>query len=110
MLLQDFVRVFADALVAADAKEPVQGKYAPGIGPHTETRTIDLTLAEVVSEGGWRPSVQREVSYPNSHELCDVVVPGEWAMEFKLMRMLRNNGGVEPTMVPTSSRHTTAVP
>jgi hypothetical protein len=99
VLLQDFVRVFADALWSADARSPVQGKYAPGVGPHTESRTIDLALAQVPPDAGWASSVRREVPYPNSSELCDVVMPGEWAMEFKLMRMLRNNGGVEPTMV-----------
>jgi hypothetical protein len=30
--------------------------------------------------------------YPNSRRQCDLVIPGEWAVEFKLLRPFGDNG------------------
>lgn len=88
---------------AADAKCPQAAnartgeKYKPGIGPHTESRTIDLVLAEMVDSGpaAYR-DLEREVPYPTSpRSKCDVRVRlGQdlWVMEVKMLRMMGDNG------------------
>src|SRR5207244_8156242 len=89
MELADFVRDFATALKAVDARRPVftsrGGRvYQPGIGPHSEDRAVDLILEEMknVSPHGYGRLACR-VPYATSRPTCDVVLPGEWMVEVK---------------------------
>lgn len=88
---------------AADARYPQAAnartgvKYTPGLGPHTESRTIDLVLAEMVASApGTYRDLEREVPYPMSpRSKCDVRVRlGDdiWVMEVKMLRMMGDNG------------------
>jgi len=60
MTLDDLVGDFARGLELADARRPValnqrsKKPFRPGIGPHTEARTIDLVMAELASLHGDR--------------------------------------------------------
>ena len=52
-VLADFVVDFADGLKAADSRCPQainhrsKVAYQPGIGPHTETATVELVMSEL---------------------------------------------------------------
>lgn len=94
--VQEVVHDFATAFKAVDASAPIgrskTREYRPGIGPLTETEAIRLATEwlrrakpEIYSLAGPKP-------YPISRQLCDVVVPGKWALEFKLIRPFGDNG------------------
>ena len=97
MLLEDIVSDFAHAFKAVDDTHP-QGAsrkrtYQPGVGPLTEANSVDRALQYL--KGGARAPCYRDASpkrYPNSRQQCDLVVPGEWAIEFKLLRPFGDNG------------------
>jgi hypothetical protein len=100
-MLTDFVADFANALVAVDRRRPVwvsttTGRaYAPGIGPHTETRTVELVMAELAATKPEYDGVQLSVPYPSSpRQRCDVVLPQPrpLAVEVKMLRFLGDNG------------------
>lgn len=94
--LYQLVRDFASGIEKADALRPAcvsaSGRaYSPGIGPHTESRTIELVLEQLA----WHDhSVPRtSVPYPcASRQKCDLVLEGEWAVEVKMLRFLGDNG------------------
>jgi hypothetical protein len=95
--LGDIVSDFADAFKAVDETRP-QGAsrtrtYRPGIGPLTEADAVNRALQHL--KEGTRYSYYVDASpkrYPNSRQLCDLVIPGEWAIEFKLLRPFGDNG------------------
>lgn len=100
MELQDLVNGLAKGIVAADARSPVavgqrSGRvFQPGIGPHSESDTISLALAES-SAGFMGIPLEREVPYPDiARSRCDLVIEGSpgWAVEVKLLRLLGDNG------------------
>ena len=89
--LGEVISDFADAFKAVDETRP-QGAsrrrtYRPGIGPLTEADALNRVLQHL--KEGTRPSYYRDASpkrYPSSRKQCDLVIPGEWAIEFKLLR------------------------
>jgi hypothetical protein len=95
--LGDVVSDFADAFKAVDETRP-QGAsrkrtYRPGIGPLTEADAVNRALQYLKERE--RSLYYRDASpkrYPNSRQQCDLVVPNEWAMEFKLLRPFGDNG------------------
>jgi hypothetical protein len=102
--LELLVRDFATGIAAVDATRPVWQSYQPGIGPHSEDRTVELVLAELRQAnpniyGGAR----LRVPYPASpRQRCDLVVPaagGDWHMEVKLLRLLGDNGKPNDNML-----------
>lgn len=103
LMLGRFVTEFAAAIAAADARQPqwvstTSGKtYAPGIGPHTETQTVLLAMAELKERS---PSLFADyrvsVPYPaKARQKCDLVLRAEgteWALEIKMLRFMGDNG------------------
>ena len=95
--LSNIVGDFADAFKAVDDTHP-QGAsrtrtYRLGIGPLTEANAVNRALQHL--REGTRSSYYRDASpkrYPNSRQQCDLVIPGEWAIEFKLLRPFGDNG------------------
>jgi hypothetical protein len=94
---------FALAIAAADAKRP-QAKshrgdrvYQPGIGPHTESQTVDLVLGELRKHS---PELYQQakssVPYPKlKRQRCDLMIPNgseNWFIEVKMMRLMGDNG------------------
>lgn len=105
--LQGFVADFARGMEKADAKRPQQvssrtGKaYQPGLGPHTEAKTVDLVMAELETA---KPDVYEGhttgVPYPGLSPIkrCDLVV-GAWAVEAKMLRIMGDNGKPNDNML-----------
>src|SRR5687768_13395532 len=95
--LGDVVGDFADAFKVVDEMHP-QGAsrtrtYRPGIGPLTEADAVNRALQYL--KRGTRSSYYLDTSpkrYPSSRQQCDLVIPGEWAVEFKLLRPFGDNG------------------
>jgi len=103
--LDEIVLDFASAVAAADSKCPVainarsKKAFQPGIGPHSESRTVELVTEEMQSA---KPVVYRGrlilgVSYPDApKQKCDFCVgtgsPWIWAVEVKMLRILGDNG------------------
>ncbi len=103
--LSDFVQHLADGITLADAKKPVApisrtgNQYLAGIGPHSESLTLDLAFT-ANQEAGSPLEVDREVAYPNFKRAnCDVVLSGQWAIEVKLLRLLGDNGKQNPNIL-----------
>src|ERR1700692_1694934 len=88
--LEIFVRSFALAMIAVDARKPIAtslrtaATYQPGIGPHSESKTIELVSAELKATGTF-PEFNLAVPYPSTpRQRCDLVVPddaGGWHLE-----------------------------
>jgi len=95
--LSQVVDDFAEAFEAVDATQP-QGSsrtrtYRPGIGPLTELEALNRSLRQL------QVDMQRTdyenaspERYPNSRQECDLVIPDQWAIEFKLLRPFGDNG------------------
>lgn len=100
MELQQLVDGLARGIASADSRSPIavgqrSGRvFQPGVGPHSESETITLALAES-SAGFIGMHLEREVPYPAiARSRCDLMVdrtPG-WAVEIKLLRLLGDNG------------------
>lgn len=93
--LAEIVEDFAKAFKAVDTSAP-QGRsrnrvYHPGIGPLTEAEAVKQALSLLRSWGELYKSASPS-AYPGSRQLCDLVIPGYWAIEFKLIRPYGDNG------------------
>ena len=103
--LTAFVQHLAEGIALADRKRPVApvsrtgNQYQAGIGPHSESLTLDLAFA-AMEEAGAPLALEREVSYPNVKRAnCDVVIAGQWAIEVKLLRLLGDNAKQNPNIL-----------
>lgn len=99
MEVAEVVEFLALGIKRADARRPVGANkrsglpYQAGVGPHTESETITLALAEVSNE--MSVQVRREIPYPAAvRSRCDVVLdgPDPWAVEIKMLRLMGDNG------------------
>ena len=95
--LKMVVTDFADAFKAVDASMPVgrskKREYQPGIGPLSEEEAVSRTMQHLRS----LDNLSRYVGagskvYPGSHQRCDLLIAGHWAIEFKLIRPFGDNG------------------
>lgn len=98
LLLDEIVADFAEALKAVDSLRP-QGKsktrvYKEGVGPLTEADSLARAVEYLKRSRG--PASTYETAaptkYPDSRQQCDLVIPGQWAIEFKLIRPFGDNG------------------
>jgi hypothetical protein len=95
--LGDIVDDFAEAFKAVDETRP-QGAsrtrtYRPGIGTLTEADAVNRALQYL--KESTRSTYYLDASpkrYPSSRQQCDLVILGEWAIEFKLLRPFGDNG------------------
>jgi hypothetical protein len=111
LTLNRFISDFAAAIGRTDAKRPVACNarsgvpYQCGIGPHTESATIDLVLAEMKEDWPERYSpVEREVCYPgNTRQKCDLCIGEDptwhWCIEVKMLRLMGDNGKPNDNML-----------
>ncbi len=106
MELSQFVTSLAGGIEAADSEMPIavnqrSGKpFRPGIGPHTESDTIQIAFAAL--SPGRLPHALFEEPYPASpNQKCDIVFEGEpgWAIEVKMLRMYGDNGKPNDNML-----------
>jgi hypothetical protein len=93
MELIDIVNDFGDALKEIDSEKPKEGKFQPGIGPHTEDHSREMVIKYLKSrEDKFQYySSAASMQYPNSREMCDILIPNEWAIELKLLRPFGDN-------------------
>ena len=103
--IPQIVNDFAAAIKAADGRRPqavnVRSKEAfqPGIGPHSESKTVELVASEmlIANPEEYSDRIATGVPYPDMpRQKCDLCVgtplEWEWAIEVKMLRMLGDNG------------------
>jgi hypothetical protein len=93
MNLINVINDFADALKAVDSTYPVEGNFRPGIGPHKEDNLRAMILSNLKGKEGKKQEYLNATTrlYPESREMCDVVIPDKWAIELKLLRPFGDN-------------------
>lgn len=94
MTLEQIIHHLANALKAVDATMPIEAKFQPGIGPHTEDHARDLALNYLRNQEGVIAEYfdhAGSVQYPGRREMCDLVIPNQWAIELKLLRPYGDN-------------------
>jgi hypothetical protein len=84
MELEELVTDIADALVEIDSSGVPFKNYQPGVGPYGEPQL----LAKVASQLNDLPKYDQGV---RTKRTPDLLVPGEWAVEFKLARPFGDN-------------------
>lgn len=109
-LEEQFVGDFASALMRVDQRSPMacsartREPYQPGIGPHSETATIDLVIADLRLVQSAYPVLSREAPYPEStRQKCDLCIgrgPNwDWCIEIKMLRLMGDNGKPNDNML-----------
>ena len=83
--LEELITDIADALVEIDSSGVPFKNYQPGVGPYGEPQL----LAKVASRLNELPKYDRGA---RTKRTPDLLLPGEWAVEFKLARPFGNNG------------------
>jgi hypothetical protein len=94
MTLEQIIHHLANALKAVDTTMPIEGNFQPGIGPHTEDHARDMAINHLRNQEGIISEYFQQatsVQYPGSREMCDIVIPNEWAIELKLLRPFGDN-------------------
>lgn len=84
--LEDFVRDFADALAALDASGKAHKNFRPGIGPWGEADAVRAALLVMQQRFPSRYSGAACKRTP------DLLIPGKWAIELKVIRPFGDNG------------------
>jgi hypothetical protein len=110
--LADLVADFATCMKRIDSRRPVAVNartgeaYQPGIGPHSETKTVDLVAAELqgLAPERYRGRVWTDVPYPGlSRQKCDLCIGAdpdwEWVVEAKMLRLMGDNGKPNDNML-----------
>lgn len=105
MELAEVVADFASALKIADSRRPQainarsKKPFKPGIGPHSESATIELVCHELerAYPAKYQDRLATSIPYPgNRKQKCDLCFgkqpSWEWAVEVKMLRMLGDNG------------------
>src|SRR3712207_4794910 len=95
--LDQVVNDFAETFRAVDAAGP-QGvsrsrTYRPRIGPLRAAGATNRAIRHL--QGERQSSDYQDASpkqYPNNRQQCGLVIPNEWAIEFKLLRPFGDNG------------------
>ena len=86
MELTELVRDLADALRAVDAAQTRHKEFQPGIGPFGEAQAVSAALAELKRN--------KPLAYSAAvvKRIPDLLIPGHWALEFKIVRPFGDNG------------------
>jgi len=84
----------AAALGVLDSQRPHDAarRYQPGVGPLPETELLDRLLPILQSSNPGLYEQAGSQPYPGSRLDCDLVIPGDWAIECKLARPYGDNG------------------
>lgn len=109
--LRRLVADFAHRLQEVDSRGPVARntrtgrEFQPGVGPHTESATVELVVREMqnrdASEYG---EARMGMPYPASpRQRCDLCLgTGDaltWAIEVKMLRLMGDNGKLNDNML-----------
>jgi hypothetical protein len=82
--LEAVVDAFASSLRAVDSSGAAHKAFRPGIGPYGEADAIRAALEHVRRDP--------QFSDARTKRLPDVLIPGQWALEFKIIRPFGDNG------------------
>lgn len=86
MELGELVDDIASALAAVDAERRAHKQFQPGIGPFGEADAVRAAL-------GWlKQSKPEQYRGAATKRLPDLLVPGSWAIELKVVRPFGDNG------------------
>lgn len=86
MELAALVEDLADALAAVDASKAVHKEFRPGIGPFGEADAVRAALAWL------KDSKPAQYNAAATKRLPDLLIPGHWAVELKIVRPFGDNG------------------
>ena len=99
--MQDFKKIISDfalSMKKIDSTKPVyvsqrknKNVYKPGIGPHTETATINLVVNELKKDKFYT-KIEREIKYPKSRKSCDLKFNINNKILFSEVKMMRIMG------------------
>jgi hypothetical protein len=84
--LKAVVDAFAEGLRATDAGSIAHKTFKPGIGPYGEAEAVRLALQHM------RAQSLELFSEAQTKRVPDVLIPGQWALEFKIIRPFGDNG------------------
>jgi hypothetical protein len=85
MELEEVVTDIADAVVSIDASRVPHRMFQPGVGPYGEPQLVKLIAAFL----NGRPEYHGKVC---TRRTPDLLIPNEWALEFKIARPFGDNG------------------
>ena len=86
MELAVLIEDLADALVAVDASRSVHKQFQPGIGPFGEADAVRAALTWL------KDSKPDQYKAAATKRLPDLLIPGQWAVELKIVRPFGDNG------------------
>ncbi len=86
ILLGQLAADFADALKSVDSDQLSHKKFSPGIGPYGEADAVRAALPKLqnANRSRYADAVIKRVP--------DLLIPGQWAIEFKIVRPFGDNG------------------
>jgi hypothetical protein len=84
--LTTVVEAFAAGLHSIDSSAVAHKAFRPGVGPYGEADAVRLALRHMQSQSPELFSAARTKRLP------DVLIPGQWALEFKIVRPFGDNG------------------
>ena len=79
------VRDIADAVVSVDSGGSPFKAFLPGVGPYGEPQLVGLIAEHLRELGRYGPGVKTK-------RTPDLLIPGQWALEFKIARPYGDNG------------------
>ena len=83
--LEELLRDICDGIVRLDTSGENFRSFQPGAGPYGEPQLIRAIAAHL-------STVSRYKNRPKVMRTPDLLVPGEWALEFKIARPFGDNG------------------
>ena len=83
--LDEVVRDIAAALLAVDGCEVPFKRFQPGVGPYGEPQLLGAVAKHLNTLPAYRGSVRTK-------RTPDLLIAGQWALEFKLARPFGDNG------------------
>jgi hypothetical protein len=84
--LKAVVDAFAEGLRAIDNSGVAHKRFQRGVGPYGEAEAVRLALQHMREH---RPNLFSEA---RTKKLPDLLIPGQWALEFKIVRPFGDNG------------------
>jgi hypothetical protein len=85
MKLEEAIADIADGLATIDAKGVPFRTFQPGVGPYGEPKLVKLVAEYLNQFPKYRGAVRTK-------RTPDLLIPNEWAMEFKIARPFGDNG------------------
>jgi len=83
--LKQVVDAFAEGLQSIDVGKIPHKSFKPGVGPYGEAEAVRLSLQYM------RARSPELFSKAATKRLPDVLIPGQWALEFKIVRPFGDN-------------------